>query len=172
MVNTYVFRVILDTKEDIFRDIELEMSHTLEDLHRAILNAFNIATGEMASFYASDVNWTQGEEVPLIDMGPEITPITMANITLKNWVSERGKHMLYLYDYLNMWTFFCELMQEKETTAEDLPKTVFAFGEAPKEAPEKNFDAEPEEGGIFDDAFGEEDEDGEEFGQEEDYGDW
>ena len=32
----YRIRIILDVKEDVFRDIEIEATSTLEDLHHAI----------------------------------------------------------------------------------------------------------------------------------------
>ena len=47
----YRFRIILDAKEDILRDIEIEDSATLEDFHYAIAQAFGFAGSEMASFY-------------------------------------------------------------------------------------------------------------------------
>ena len=50
----YKFRAILDTKEDIFRDIAIEKTNTLEDLHNAIVNAFGFDGTEMASFYMCD----------------------------------------------------------------------------------------------------------------------
>ena len=50
----YKFRVILDAKEDIFRDIAIEKEATLEDLHNTIVNAFGFDGSEMASFYVSE----------------------------------------------------------------------------------------------------------------------
>ena len=64
------FRIILDVKEDVLRDIEIEDSATFEDLHHAITQAFGFLGNEMASFYRSDEDWTQGEELPLEAMDP------------------------------------------------------------------------------------------------------
>ena len=62
----YGFRVILDYKQaDIFRDIEISSEATFEDLHNSIVQAFALDSGEMASFYKSDEQWTQGEEISL-----------------------------------------------------------------------------------------------------------
>ena len=36
----YHFRLILDTKEDVFRDIALEETDNFEDFHNAITQAF------------------------------------------------------------------------------------------------------------------------------------
>ena len=65
----YKFRVILDAEEDIFRDIAIMDTDTLEDLHNAIVNAFGFDGMEIASFYRSDNEWSQGEEIPLFDTG-------------------------------------------------------------------------------------------------------
>ena len=65
----YRFRIILDAQEDIFRDLEIEASASLEDFHYAIAQAFGFGGNEMASFYTTHDNWEQGEELPLLDMG-------------------------------------------------------------------------------------------------------
>ena len=44
-------RVILDTEEDVFRDIEIETDAPLMHLHFAVLDAFGWEAGEMASFF-------------------------------------------------------------------------------------------------------------------------
>ena len=49
----YRIRIILDVKEDVFRDIEIEATSTLEDLHHAITQSFGFLGNEMASFYKS-----------------------------------------------------------------------------------------------------------------------
>ena len=64
----YRLRVILDVREDVFRDIEIQGADTLEDLHNAIVQAFSLEGQEMASFYLSDEEWNQGEEISLFDM--------------------------------------------------------------------------------------------------------
>ena len=46
----YRFRIILDTHEDVFRDLEIEAEANLEDFHNAITQAFGFEGGEMASF--------------------------------------------------------------------------------------------------------------------------
>ena len=46
----YKFRVILDVKEDVFRDIMIQGEATLEDFHNVINQSFGFAGDEMASF--------------------------------------------------------------------------------------------------------------------------
>ena len=45
----YRIRVILDVRDDVFRDIEIQGSDTLEDLHEAIVRSFDLDGREMAS---------------------------------------------------------------------------------------------------------------------------
>ncbi|MEN9640552.1 MAG: hypothetical protein RLZZ262_2421, partial [Bacteroidota bacterium] len=68
-VNIFKFRVIIDTEEDVFRDIEIETDASFEDLHRSILDGFDFEEGEMASFYMSNEQWEKGLEIALMDMG-------------------------------------------------------------------------------------------------------
>ena len=42
----YRFRVILDDKDDVFRDIEIKADTTAEDFHNAIVQAFGFDGGE------------------------------------------------------------------------------------------------------------------------------
>ena len=67
----YRLRVILDndTEDDIFRDIELDKTSNLEDFHNTITQSFGFEGNEMASFYLTDKEWNQGEEISLFDLG-------------------------------------------------------------------------------------------------------
>ena len=59
----YRMRAILDTEEDVIRDFEIEASSSLEELHDALSQSFGFAGNEMASFYRSDEQWNQGEDL-------------------------------------------------------------------------------------------------------------
>lgn len=142
----YRFRIILDhmTEEDIFRDIEIRKTDTLEDLHNTITQSFGFDGAEMASFYVSDEEWNQGEEISLFDMSEGGNSVRLMHETLLEDIvdTERTK-LIYVYDFLNMWTFFVELgeiVEEAEGT--DYPNLMFVHGQIPVEAPEKTFEAE------------------------------
>ena len=110
----YRFRVILDndTKEDIFRDIEIRMTDTLEDLHNSIVQAFGFDGSEMASFYLSDDDWTQGEEISLFDVSDSMDSVRLMNESiLDDTVHKKQTKLIYIYDFLSMWTFFVELAE-------------------------------------------------------------
>ncbi len=139
----YKIRVILDTKEDVFRDIAICYNDTLEDLHNAIANAFGFEGNEMAAFYLTDNEWNQGEEIPLFDMEDTGGGMSMQNFTIKDVLPEEENKLIYVYDFLSMWTFYVELMTIEENTEQfELPSLLFSVGSVPDEAPEKEFKSE------------------------------
>ena len=73
----YKIRIILDTKKDIIRTILVEETIDLEILHKTIASSFGFAGQEMASFYRTDDEWTQGEEIPLFNMAEAGEDISM-----------------------------------------------------------------------------------------------
>lgn len=143
----YRFRVILDAEEDVFRDIELLQESTLEDFHNSIINAFGFDGNEMASFYISDENWNQGDEISQFDLGDDSESVRLMNeTTLDSVVSEDQTKLIYVYDFLNMWTFLIELGEIAEIEeGRDYPNLMFVHGQIPMEAPDKEFIAEKDE---------------------------
>ncbi|GAA4319508.1 hypothetical protein GCM10023115_46030 [Pontixanthobacter gangjinensis] len=153
----YRFRVILDADEDVFRDIEMLQESTLEDLHNTIVQSFGFDGTEMASFYISDDEWNQGEEIHQFDMSGHDTSIKLMNETsLDSILSEKQTKLIYVYDFLKMWTFFVELGQIAEIEeGRDYPNLMYVHGQIPDSAPEKEFKGEDEGllNGDFDDDF-------------------
>lgn len=140
----YKFRVILDAEEDIFRDIAILDDDTLEDLHNAIFNAFGFDGMEVASFYTCDETWNQEDEIPLFDVGdvPGEQRI-MSDYKLSDILDQENTKIIYVYDFINMWTFLVELAAiEEQTAGSTYPETLFSRGEMPDEAIEKNFEAD------------------------------
>ena len=141
----YRFRAILDhdQKEDIFRDIEIRKTDTFEDLHNVLTQSFGFDGSEMASFYISNDQWEQGQEIALFDMGQN-TDVKMMNETIvEELINEDNNKLIYIYDFLNMWTFLIELGEiVEEAQGTDYPNLMFVCGQVPSEAPEKQFEAE------------------------------
>jgi len=141
----YRFRAILDndTEEDIFRDFEIRESDTMEDLHNVITQSFGFDGTEMASFYVSDDEWNQGEEISLFDLSDDNSARLMNETALDSVVHEAQTKLIYVYDFLSMWTFFVELAEiAEETEGVDYPNLMFVKGQVPDEAPDKIFEAE------------------------------
>ncbi|MBQ0735752.1 IS1096 element passenger TnpR family protein [Aquimarina celericrescens] len=137
----YRFRIILDTEEDVFRDIEIEQDATLEQFHNVITQSFGFDGTEMASFYISDDQWNQGEEISLFDMSEGNQPVRLMNeTTLIDVVNEASPKLIYIYDFLSMWTFLVELAEISEyENGMEYPNVMFVHGQIPDHAPEKEF---------------------------------
>lgn len=164
----YKIRIILDAKEDIFRDIEILAGNTLEELHNAITQSFGFDGSEMASFYLANEEWEQGEEISLFDMSEKGSDIRLMNETsIDDVLDEDNPNLIYVYDFLSMWTFFVELAEIAEKEPGILyPNLRFAHGVLPDTPPEKNFEAIPDESeddAMFDDDMDVEDYDNLDF---------
>ncbi|TXD84958.1 plasmid pRiA4b ORF-3 family protein [Subsaximicrobium wynnwilliamsii] len=150
----YKFRILLDSEaeDDVFRDIEIRETDTLEDLHNAITQSFGFDGIEMASFYVSNEQWDQGEEISMIDVNDTYDDKrTMSETALNDVVNKKQTKLIYVYDFLSMWTFLVELADvAEEAEGTDYPNLMFAHGQIPDTAPEKSFEAE-----NFDDEFDE-----------------
>ncbi|MGJ5642195.1 IS1096 element passenger TnpR family protein [Formosa sp. S-31] len=144
----YRFRVILDndTEDDVFRDLEIRNTDTLEDLHNVITQSFGFDGAEMASFYMSDDQWNQGEEFSLFDLSDGLDDVRLMNeTTLDSILDENQTKLIYVYDFFSMWTFFVELAEiVDEIEGVDYPNLMFVHGQIPEQAPEKSFEAEDE----------------------------
>lgn len=139
----YRFRVILDNNTDdaIFRDLEIRETDTLEDLHNIIIQAFGFDGTEMASFYLSNETWEQGEEISLFDLTDNASARLMNETTINDVVHELQPKLIYIYDFLSMWTFYVELAEiVDEAKGHDYPNLMFAQGQVPDNAPDKFFE--------------------------------
>jgi len=147
-VMIYRFRIILDndTDDDIFRDLEIRETDTLEDLHNIITQSFGFDGLEMASFYLSNDIWEQGEEISLFDLSDDGSARLMNETCLDDVVHEAQTKLIYVYDFMSMWTFYVELAEiVDETDGNDYPNLMFVQGQVPDTAPEKLFEADEEE---------------------------
>ncbi len=135
----YKIRVILDTQEDVIRTIMIDDRITLEELHFSIAKSFGFDGQEMASFYLTDNDWNQGEEIPLFNMSDDPVSLAMNTCILNEALPNIGDKLIYVYDFLNMWAFYVEVIEISSEKTEGLPKTILAVGSVPEEAPEKEF---------------------------------
>lgn len=142
----YKIRAILDVEKDVIRDVIIDANNNLEDLHQVLADAFGFNGQEMASFYKADADWNQGEEYSLFDMG---TNNAMKDVQIKAALPRTGEKLIYVYDFMSMWTFFVEVSETDASSTDSVPYVSFAFGDVPEEAPEKSFSSE-----SMNDAFG------------------
>lgn len=147
----YRLRVILDndTEDDIFRDIELDKTCSLEDFHNTIRQSFGFEGNEMASFYLTDQEWNQGEEISLFDLGElDQSNRLMTDVLVDSVIDKTNTRLIYVYDFLNLWTFLIELVEiVGMTSGVNYPNLIYSNGQIPTKVPEKNFKSE----NIFED---------------------
>jgi hypothetical protein len=170
MASVFKLRVIIDTEEDVFRDIEMSAQSSFLELHETILQSFQFEKGEMASFYLSNDEWEKGLEIPLMDMGEGV--VSMDNALLSEMIQSVGNKVLYVYDFLRMWIFYVEVIDVlpiNETLT--YPIISLSFGDAPtqdsKEVEAMFEDGKWEEEEKWDAASDDEDEDEFGFGDDE-----
>lgn len=140
-------RVILDwEEEDVFRDLLVPNDTDLHQLHDAILKSFQLQPGEMASYYRSNDAWEQGEEIPM--MAFDENQPTMEHFLVDDLFDSKGNKLLYVYDFMSMWTFYIEALNLSEEEPEGIKVTQIQ-GHRPPEAPEKKDNSQSSN--IFDD---------------------
>jgi hypothetical protein len=172
----FIFRCILDVEEDVFRDIRIPSSFTLAQFHEEIRDAFTLNQGEMASFFRTDNDWEQGEEIPLIDMSDSGNSIEMKDYKLSDIFSQKDDKLIFVYDFLNLWTFYILLHDIKPDNGSKAT-VIHKIGALPKSAGEKKFKSIESDKKSQEDYLDEELDDydnldegfGEDYGYEEDF---
>ena len=136
-MNEYKFRVLVDSEEGktIFRDISISSISTFDKLHTAIINSFNFKGDQMASFFMSNEDWDKGEEIGLMDItGEDADFQQMSDTLIWDKITKMNQKMVYVYDFLNMWCFYVELIEINDLSHEkEYPCVEFEQGESPKE---------------------------------------
>ena len=77
-------------------------------------------------------------------MGEHGSDVRMMNETyLEDVLTKATPKLIYVYDFLSMWTFFVELADIViEEPGRPYPNVLFSFGELPEFPPERKFEAE------------------------------
>jgi len=148
----YNIRVILESKEDVIRNIEINSNCLLSELHYYLIECFDLNKNELASFYTTNNELEIIDEIPLISF--EDRGSNMQNTKLEVVLDEHSNNLIYVYDYMKMWRFLIELKSKEEDF--DFKKCLSKIGKMPKEAPEINFSLEnqnDDEDGIEDEYY-------------------
>ena len=128
------FRIILNVKEDVLRDIIVDASTSLLEFSKIISDQFGFDSTEISTFHLSNENWEQLEEIKIfkIDDQDEI----MDKAPISNYFVLNGDKMIFVYDFLNYWTFFVELHEIDELiNSKSNFECINSVGNIPKEAP-------------------------------------
>ena len=131
----YNIRVILEAKEDVIRDIEINSDCLLSELHYYLIECFDLNKNELASFYTTNDELEIIDEIPLLSF--EDRSPNMENTKLEIVLDEHNNNLIYVHDYMKMWRFLIEL--KSKDVDFNIKKCVSKIGKMPKEAPEINF---------------------------------
>ncbi len=124
----YRFKVRFEDQDDFLREIELRADQTFEDFHQAILGNLGLDPGMLASFFICDHRYRKQKEIKLVDPGNaadlgtkaehtdaagsvESGKLVMHQSELKEFIDDPHQRMIFIYDYLNRWTFYLELLK-------------------------------------------------------------
>jgi hypothetical protein len=127
-MHIYKFRILSDENDSFFREIEIKPSSTFADFHKAILDCVGFEDNEMASFYVCDSQWNKGQEISLCDLNvsdeeeddddtlhrktkKSLPPLVMSEVKLKDIIIDPHQRFIYVYDFMNLWTFYVELFK-------------------------------------------------------------
>lgn len=136
----YKFKLTFEDYEDIIRVIEIKSTQNFLDLHKAILASISFDEKQMASFYMSNDTWKKGQEITLEDMSddeedPSKRIPVMRKSPLHDYIDDPHQKIIYVYDFLEMWTMHLELfgIEIKDNPAIKYPVCSKSIGLAPKQ---------------------------------------
>jgi hypothetical protein len=136
----YKFKLTFEEYEDIYRVIEIKSSQTFLEFHKAILDSIGFDQKQMAYFYMSNDSWKKEQEITLEDMSDyndeNAVPIpSMKDSRLSMFVNDPHQKIIYIYDFLEMWTMHLELtgIDINEKAGTKYPVCTKQGGLAPKQ---------------------------------------
>ena len=111
------FRIILNVEEDVLRDIVIDSNISLIEFSKIISSEFGFDSSEISTFHHSNENWEQLDEIKIFKID-ELDQI-MDKTPISNFFLSKGDKLIYIYDFLNYWTFFIELYEIDESVKID-----------------------------------------------------
>lgn len=137
----YRFHVEIEDYEGISREIDVKSTQTFEELHYAILRAYNFDVKHPASFFYSDDLWHMEDEIAFKDMQYSVinNPMPMNKTRISDYIDDPHQRFLYVYQSDEGWAFLVELYSIDTGNGDGgtYPRMVKSAGEAPKQYPVK-----------------------------------
>ncbi len=146
----YRFKVRFEEQDDFLREIELLADQTFEDFHQALLGNLGLDPGMLASFFICDHRFRKKKEIKLVNQVNTVEHLlnqedeneidasgkqtVMHKSELKDFIDDPHQRLIFLYDYLNKWTFYLELQKIlPEDKAKTYPHISKSEGPVPRE---------------------------------------
>lgn len=127
-------RVILNVKTDVLRDIIIDSKVTLKEMSDIISESFGFDSTEISTFHHTNEDWELLEEIKIFKI--DESDISMENSLISDFLKFNGDKIIFIYDFLNYWTFFIELFDLDENVEDKFKfKCINSIGTVPSEAP-------------------------------------
>lgn len=126
----YTFKVMYTNQ--VWRTLVLFGEHTMEQLHKLILRAYNFSDEHLYSFFMDGKKWSDKSIVSPLDGDG----MAIANkVRIGDLGLSKGQSFTYLYDYGDEWTFTItvEQIEAEMAKADRLPHIQKKVGEAPEQ---------------------------------------
>jgi len=106
------FRVYFEEDDAVYRDVVIKHTQTFQDLHYAILKAYEFDNKHQATFYRSNDHWQRGREISFAkyDKSYKAEPLLMAETTIGSEIRDTNQKFVYQYDFQKNWAFLVELI--------------------------------------------------------------
>lgn len=116
------FRVYWEEDDSVYRDIAIRHQQNFQELHSAILKAFEFDSKHQATFYRSNDNWQEGREISLskYDKSYKVDPLIMGEVAIGSEIRDPHQKFIYEYDFLKNWRFLVELISVDKTESKDV----------------------------------------------------
>ncbi len=131
------FRVYLEEDDSVYRDVVIKHTQTFNDLHLAILKAYEFDSKHAATFFRSNDNWHRGREITFAKYDKEYraAPLLMAETTIGSEIRDTNQKFVYLYDFSKNWYFLVELINvsKEENNKSGYPLVTRSEGIGPQQ---------------------------------------
>jgi hypothetical protein len=131
------FRIYFEEDDSVYRDIAIKHKQSFQDLHLAILKAYEFDSKHEATFHRSNDSWQRGREISLVKYNKiyRADPLIMADTTIASEIFDPNQKFIYVYDFTRNWTFMVELINvsKEENSKLEYPVTVRVEGIAPSQ---------------------------------------
>ena len=139
-MHIYRFRIQFEDQDEFLRELEIRSDQTFEDFYLTLVGNLKLDSGTLSSFFIADHQFRKRQEISYLNMNPESSeeggkpvPI-MRDCFLKDYVDDPHQKLLLVYDYLNYWTFYIELIKIMQANSQHTyPRISRSEGDTPRE---------------------------------------
>ena len=118
------FRIYLEEDDSVYRDIVIRHTQNFQDLHFAMLKAYEFDSKHKATFFRSNDHWQRGREISFehYDKIYVVAPLLMAEVIIGSEIRDTNQKFVYEYDFEKHWVFLVELIN---VSKEESSKIVY-----------------------------------------------